>query len=66
MMGIIEKWVGNGAAHSFRRCPMWVIELNIAGHQFTHQVPERRQRLYRLASRKVGWRPTMLRNQHAA
>ena len=45
---------------------MWVIELNIAGHQFTHRVPDRRQRLYRLATRTVGWRPAQLRHQHAA
>lgn len=45
---------------------MWVIELNIAGHQFTHRVPDRRQRLYRLATRTVGWRSAQLRNQQAA
>ncbi len=45
---------------------MWVIELNIAGHQFTHRVPDRRQRLYRLATRTVGWRPAQLRNESAA
>ncbi len=33
---------------------MWVIELNFAGRQFTHRVPDRRQRLYRLATRTVG------------
>lgn len=45
---------------------MWVIELNIAGHQFTHRVPDRRQRLYRLAGRTMGWRPAQLRHPHAA
>ena len=45
---------------------MWVIEINFAGHQFTQRVPDRRQRLYRLATRTVGWRPAQLRNQHAA
>jgi hypothetical protein len=45
---------------------MWVIELNFAGHQFTHRVPDRRQRFYRLAGRTVGWRPTHLRSQQAA
>jgi hypothetical protein len=45
---------------------MWVIELNVAGHQFIHRVPDRRQRLYRLAGRKVHWRPALLRNQPAA
>jgi hypothetical protein len=45
---------------------MWVIEINFAGHQFTQYVPDRRQRLYRLATRTVGWRPAQLRNQRAA
>ena len=45
---------------------MWVIELNFAGHRFTHQVPDRRQRLYQLATRTVRWRPSQLRNQQAA
>jgi hypothetical protein len=45
---------------------MWVIELNIAGYQFTHRVPDRHQRLYRLATRTVGWRPAQLRSQNAA
>ena len=45
---------------------MWVIEINFVGHQFTHHVPDRRHRLYRLATRTVGWRPAQLRNQHAA
>jgi hypothetical protein len=45
---------------------MWVIELNIAGHQFTHRVPDRRQRIYRFATRTVGWRPAQLRSQPAA
>jgi hypothetical protein len=46
---------------------MWVIELNFAGRQFTHRVPDRRrQRLYELATRTVGWRPSQLRNQQAA
>ena len=49
-----------------RRHTMWVIELNFAGHQFTHRVPDRRQRFYRLATRTVGWRPSQLRNHQAA
>ena len=36
---------------------MWVIELNFAGHQFTHRVPDRRQRFYRLATRNRGLAP---------
>ena len=45
---------------------MWVIELNFAGRQFTHRVPDRRQSLLRLAQRSVAWRPTQLRNLRAA
>ncbi len=45
---------------------MWVIELNFAGRQFIQRVPDRRQRLYQLATRTVGWRPSQLRNQQAA
>jgi hypothetical protein len=45
---------------------MWVIELNIAGHQFTHHVPDRRRSLMRFAPRNVHWRPALLRNQPAA
>ena len=51
---------------TIRRHPMWVIELNFAGRQFTHRVPDRRQRIYRLATRTVGWRPSQFRNQQAA
>ena len=51
---------------TIRRHPMWVIELNFAGRQFTHRVADRRQRLYRLATRTVGWRPSQFRNQQAA
>ena len=45
---------------------MWVIELNFAGRQFTHRVPDRRQSLLRLAQRSVAWRPTQLRSPRAA
>ena len=51
---------------TLRRHPMWVIEINFAGHQFTHRVADRRQRFYQLATRTVGWRPAQLRNQQAA
>ena len=44
---------------------MWVIEINFAGRQFTHRVPDRRS-LFSFAPRSVSWRPTLLRNQHAA
>jgi hypothetical protein len=45
---------------------MWVIELNFAGHQFTHRVPDRRRPLFRFAPRSLSWRPAQLRNPHAA
>lgn len=45
---------------------MWVIELNFAGHQFTHRVPDRRRSLFRFAPRAMAWLPAQLRNQHAA
>ena len=45
---------------------MWVIELNFAGRQFTHRVPDRRQSLLRFAQRSVAWRPAQLRSPHAA
>lgn len=56
--------VGNGAAH-YQEAPMCVIELNFAGHQFTHRVPDRRRPLFRFATRGMNWRPAQLRNQHA-
>ena len=43
---------------------MWVIEINFAGRQFTHRVPDRRS-LFRFAPRSVSWHQ-QLRNQHAA
>lgn len=53
------------APRTTRRHPMWVIELNFAGHQFTHRVPDRRRPLFRFATRGTNWRPAQLRNQHA-
>jgi hypothetical protein len=49
-----------------RRHTMWIIELNVAGHQFTHRVPEHRRSLFRFNPRSMGWRPAQLRNPHAA
>ncbi|AMO63662.1 Uncharacterised protein [Mycolicibacterium phlei] len=41
---------------------MWVVELNIAGHQFTHRVRHRRvRRPLRLGVRTLSWRPASLR-----
>lgn len=35
---------------------MWIIEINFAGHRFTHRVRGRRRPSVR--SRSAGWRPT--------
>ena len=45
---------------------MWVIEVNFAGHKFTHRVFDRRRALFRFTPRSLGWRPAQLRNRHAA
>jgi len=45
---------------------MWVIEINFAGHQFTHRVHERHRRVFRFPARAIGWRPALLRNLPAA
>jgi hypothetical protein len=45
---------------------MWIIEINFAGRQFTHRVPDHRRSLFRFAPRSISWRPAQLRNPHAA
>lgn len=45
---------------------MWVIELNFAGRRFTRHVPDRPRPLFRIAHRGAGWRPTPVRDPHAA
>jgi hypothetical protein len=44
---------------------MWIIELNVAGYQFTHRVPDRR-RIFRFSPRNAHWRPSQLRHPRAA
>ena len=43
--------------------PMWIIEVNIAGRRFTHEVYARR-RAIRL--RRFGWRPAQTQQPRAA
>jgi hypothetical protein len=50
---------------------MWDIELNIAGYRFTHQVPDQRRRILRLAASRPAWWPSAQvrqssRQSHAA
>jgi hypothetical protein len=42
---------------------MWIIELNVAGYQFTREVPDLKRRPFRF-SRNVHW--PVLRHSHAA
>jgi hypothetical protein len=44
---------------------MWVIEINVAGHQFTRRVPDSRRHFFGLSTRGVNWRHSQSR-QHAA
>jgi hypothetical protein len=34
---------------------MWIIELNIAGHQFSREIPDLRRRRFRLSPRNLHW-----------
>lgn len=45
---------------------MWVIELNFAGHRFTHRVHDRRWSIFRPSARAFGWRPPQFRRTPAA
>lgn len=45
---------------------MWVIEVNFAGHQFTHRVHDRRRPAFRFSPRTLGWRPAVVRGTPAA
>jgi hypothetical protein len=44
---------------------MWVIEVNFAGHQFTHRVGRLRS-IFRVSPRNLGWRPSQVRDTRAA
>ncbi|MEB4209013.1 hypothetical protein [Mycobacterium sp. 94-17] len=43
---------------------MWIIELNVAGYQFTREMPDLRRRPFRFNRRHVHW--PALRHSHAA
>jgi hypothetical protein len=43
---------------------MWIVEVNFAGHRFTRRVG--RPPSFRFSPRVMSWRPSQLRNQHAA
>jgi hypothetical protein len=43
---------------------MWIIELNVAGYQFTREMPDLKRRHFRLSPRNMHW--PALRHSHAA
>jgi hypothetical protein len=45
---------------------MWIVEVNIAGHQFTHQAHDRRRSIFRFSPRGFGWRAPQMRRTRAA
>jgi hypothetical protein len=45
---------------------MWIIEVNFAGHQFTHRVHGGRRSIFRFSPRRFGWRPSQVRDARAA
>jgi hypothetical protein len=45
---------------------MWLIELNIAGHRFTRQVPDKRRQLFGRGARALTWRGSQIRQTPAA
>ena len=45
---------------------MWIIELNIAGHQFTREMPDVRQRPSWFNPRHLHWPVAQQRPEHAA
>jgi hypothetical protein len=44
---------------------MWIVEVNIAGRRFVHEVHARRP-FNRFSSRNFGWRQTQLQQTRAA
>ncbi len=44
---------------------MWIIELNVAGYQFTREMPDLKRRSFRLRPRRNTHWP-VLRHSHAA
>jgi hypothetical protein len=45
---------------------MWLIELNIAGHRFTRQVPDKRRQLFGRSGRALAWRGSQFRQSPVA
>lgn len=45
---------------------MWDIELNFAGHRFTHSAHDRRRPVLRLNPRAFAWRSALTRRARAA
>lgn len=45
---------------------MWLIELNVAGHRFTHKVPDNRRQLFGWTGRGIPWRGTHVRESRVA
>ena len=45
---------------------MWMVEVNFAGHQFTHRTPDRRRPIFRFTPRGFGWRAPQMRGIRAA
>jgi hypothetical protein len=43
---------------------MWIIELNVAGYQFTREMPDLKRRPFRFNPRNVHW--PVPRHSHAA
>jgi hypothetical protein len=43
---------------------MWIIELNVAGHQYTREMPDLRPKPFRFNPRNLHW--PLQRNPHAA
>ena len=47
-----------------RENTMWIIELNVAGYQYTREMPDLRRRTFRFGPRHMHW--PALRHSHAA
>ncbi len=45
---------------------MWLIELNVAGHRFTRQVPDKRRQLLGRGVWAMAWRGNHVRHTPAA
>lgn len=45
---------------------MWLIELNIAGHRFTHKLPDDRRQRFGWGGRSMPWRAIHYRQSRAA